>query len=720
MSLIQPVTPYRLTRLGAPLSNRWTLASTLVLTSLLTGCAQQEIKPQTEVVQPIQANEQATGQSLMPPDKQAGDLSVGSPVQTAEVTTPEQLAILGNTLPQTAPKLAGFQSQGRLPRLPQTQPVDAAQVQGVRQVLLNYEQAPLAEVISQLADVLQLNVVIDPQVQGRVSLSTASELDSRSLWPLLNYLLAQQGVTMTQVGDFYHVKPATSKEAVLTQGRRQLETQQAGQVTHLVPLQYVSVTKVQEALAPLLTQAQVKTQGLADANVFVLQGQGEQVRRYLPLVELLDTDPFRTRSLQFYPLQSAQAGAVVDELTQVFTALTGGQQSYQFVALERLNAIFVVAPPANSLREVERWLKILDTDISQDRRQVYHYRVRHVKAADLAATLQQLYSGVVQARANTTASAPVPNAQAQNTATPSGALFNGELDIVADAVTNSLLVQANQQDFERLKVILRRLDALPQEVMINVMIAEVTLDNGKEFGLEWALNRGDIQVSNELGLAGLRDAGKLFGLVGKRDFSNLTVVLNAMQEDQMIQVLSSPSVLVRDNESARIEVGSEVPIISRQLTSSTASDSSNLTNEVQYKPTGVILEVTPNIDEDGLINLEIKQEVSKAQRNTTGGVDSPVITKRLVETKVLVRDGDSVVLGGIMDQNRDQTNTGVPFLKDLPLIGHLFKNQKETYTKTELLVILSPRLVSLEEEGSQLIPEFLQKMRQIDRLLSEQ
>jgi len=276
-------------------------------------------------------------------------------------------------------------------------------------------------------------------------------------------------------------------------------------------------------------------------------------------------------------------------------------------------------------------------------------------------------------------------------------------------------------DYTRIVKLLERLDNLPRQVLVEGLVAEIQLINELEFGLEWFLTSNKSAFGTSFNAVGRSESLDLLGkkiVTGNPSgFSysftagDLVGFLQTLASRNNITVLSSPQILVLNNEKASVNVGKQVPIVTT-VTENTTSVS-QVDKTVQYKDTGVILEVTPQINYNGVILLEVSQTVSKAEQNTTSDISSPVISKRELQTKLAVKNGQSILMGGMIDRNTSTTQSGVPFLMDIPILGNLFKYQKDHEDKTELIVMITPYVIESEDVLDKYTQDFEEKMQQL-------
>lgn len=322
-----------------------------------------------------------------------------------------------------------------------------------------------------------------------------------------------------------------------------------------------------------------------------------------------------------------------------------------------------------------------------------------------------------------------------------GGIFRSEVRIVADDISNSLVILATRKDYDQIVEVLKKLDVVPRQALIEVLVAEVTLDDEFKFGVTYTLAKRNLAgllgvapasssgdgggggSSNDSSLLGSQRAGGLrlpdvnaaatglFGIIS--DNRQFLFELNALAGEGKLRVLSSPHILTADNREAHILVGEEVPILTTQTTSSdiTLLGTSGILQNIQYRDTGVVLTVMPQVNSQGLVNLEITQEVSNIKSTSTGGIQSPTFSTRESQTTVVVQSGETVVIGGIIQEQVDHTRSGIPYLMDIPAIGRVFRFESDKSQRVELIVLLTPHVVRNRQEAREATGEFIGRLR---------
>ena len=285
--------------------------------------------------------------------------------------------------------------------------------------------------------------------------------------------------------------------------------------------------------------------------------------------------------------------------------------------------------------------------------------------------------------------------------------FAVEPVLIADDARNIILIRALLTDYTRVLKLLERLDNMPMQVLVEVLVAEVSLTDEWQYGVEWFIRNNNTGV--ESGEIGFKKTGLNFNLTFDSQ-KNVFDLFDVLATNNDFSILSSPQVLVLNNETATVNVGEQVPIVTSQTSDTVGSATTTSNQTVQYKDTGVILNVTPRINYDGIIIIEIDQQVSSVKDQTTGGIDSPTISTKSVKTKLAIKDGQSILMGGLISKEETKNNSGVPFLKDIPFLGWAFKNQSDSAVKKELVIMVTPYVIESEDILDQYINSFREKM----------
>jgi general secretion pathway protein D len=526
----------------------------------------------------------------------------------------------------------------------------------------------------------------------------------------------------------------------------------------VVPLQFVGAREMAKILEGVAADPSlVKADELR--NLLILAGTQNEIKHMLDTIEMFDVDWMSGMSAGLFILQSADVKSVEQEINKVFSEKSGSVSPLagvvKLIPIERLNGFVIITPQPNYLEQAKIWLERLDRVGTTGGTRLFVYHVQNGKAENLAELLNQMFGD--QKSQTTPRSTPAPTVapgltgttlgtqtastgmattgfgstiQAQRTATTTATAPAGgsnlaisgdgggttdQVRVVADPQNNALLILANSAGYEKIESALKKLDTAPRQVLIEVTIAEVTLKDELQYGIEWLFTNGARRSGKlDTGTAGLSALVPGFSyVITSVTGDTIKSVLNMLAADNKLNILSSPHIMVADNQTAKIQVGDSVPTAGPQ----TVSGAGVVISSVQYLDTGVILSVTPRINASGLVNLDIVQEVSTASWTTTSGLNSPVISKRSAKTAVAVQSGETMVLGGLMSEQNDNGSTGLPFLSSIPVLGGLFGTQSRKSTRTELVLMITPRVANNPNQAKALSDELRKKMGQAKDLL---
>lgn len=612
-------------------------------------------------------------------------------------------------------------------------------------VELNYEQAELREVLTELADALDITMIIDPTIADVVSIRTAANrpLTYDDIWPLVRLLTRQNGVLLEREGDIYYARKGESNLPVEITTPDSLQSGTASYVMQVTPLTYISVASALEILTPLVEPDGTVTR-ISNSNTLAVSASRGQLSRVNELLDLVDDDPFRNQGIQLYPLSNASAGDVAQELADILLLIEGGSPAFQVQALERINSLLVTAPASRGFDEISRWIRILDADRQEQAEQLFQYRVKNLNATELATTLTEVFRRDDESETVRSSNSgqqgerelvadineqgePVfrnQSSAASSAPTVSSVAVSADLrvTIVADDATNTLLIRSNPRDYRQLLAIINQLDTAPLQVMLNAAIAQVVLTDDTAFGVDWSrvleTATGTTRVSTGFMPSGSDGASGLGGLLFNRAFldgsARVEATLEAIAVNNDVRLLARPSLTVVNNMEGQIRIGAEVPVRLGETTTNVGT-----TENIQYRDTGIELNITPRINGEGVINLVIRQELSSVSE-ASGVSGNPIFENQEIETTVVVRDGENVVLGGLIQNNNDALNTGVPFLNQVPGLGRLFSYQRDNNERRELFIVIRPEIINVNEQTDASYREILSRFELAAEMLSEQ
>lgn len=611
-------------------------------------------------------------------------------------------------------------------------------------VTLNFENTDLREVVNIiLGDLLKVNYIIDPGVRGGVSMQTGRPLSRTLLVPTLETLLRMNGATLVIDGQgMHHVVPqAKASRGLMTpQLTDATMALPRGYSIQVAPLKYIAVGEMAKILEPIASKENIIRVD-PRRNLLLLAGDSQELTYLLETIDTFDVDWLAGLSVGFFALKYTETTDVVDDLNSLLEGETGGLLDglIKIVPVTSANGLLVISPRAHYLKEVEKWIGRLDQLSAQNgtEERLYVYRVQNGDAEKLAELLNDLLKSDSKKDTKKASIAPGLKAKEVNTAkdsatstatrtvsASSGSGLQGvsqlasDVRIVADTEKNSLLVMATAKDYSKLESVLMSLDIVPLQVHVEATIVEVTLGGDLQYGLQWFFKthhgskKGIVSLDGALDSASSSGLGAFFpgfnwSIVDNAD--NVRAVLSAFAGDTAVNVLSAPSVMVLDNHEATIQVGDQVPVATQQQQSTDAN--STVINSIQYRDTGVLLKVKPRVNPGGLVTMEINQEVSSVSKTDTSNLDSPTIQTRKIASTVAINSGESVVLGGLMRDEGSNGRSGVPVLYKLPLIGSLFGETSNTSRRTELVVVLTPRVIENSADARRITQDFRDRMQ---------
>lgn len=556
-----------------------------------------------------------------------------------------------------------------------------------------------------LGDILKLNYTVAPQVQGKITLRTGRPIQREALLSALEATLASVSAALVAQDGGYQVVPMDAAPQRVRGAYRSSAGQRAapGYAVEIVPLRYVGAKEMQRVLEVFSPKGSVLQADEAHNHVIII---GSSVDRdaMLRTIEGFDTDGMKGMSFAFYKLENLSPAQLVAELKEVFQPpieLIGNR--VRLVPVDRIQTLLGIAPNRSDLQTLDAWVRRLDVAPKTGERKLFVYNVQNGRARELAASLQLVMTGESMASAR---SAPAMQATgtgtrsdiASTTQSAASGARGGQSRVVANEENNSLLILGTDSEYRLMRDAITKLDVLPRQVMIEAILAEVTLGDDLRYGVQWFFDSAGSQATystNGSGAIASQFPGFSYIYNGA---TNSRVVINALQSRTDVKVLSAPRLAVLNNQKASLQVGDEVPILT-QVSQGTAAPGSPIVSSIQMRDTGVMLEVTPRINENGNVILEVTQEVSDVTSTTSSGIDSPTIQRRSLRSVIATRDGATVALGGLIRETSSRLHNGVPILKDIPYFGNLFKSTSTLTRRTELIVLLVPHVMRDAEEA---------------------
>jgi general secretion pathway protein D len=636
-----------------------------------------------------------------------------------------------------------------------------------RFIVLNFDNADIETVIHAASEIVGFNYVLSPDVRGKVTVQTSGRIPQEDVFGVLLGILEVHGFTAVKAGNLYKIvrlEGARERAVPTIVGDIAVDTRNADEIiTQIVPIRHVSVNDLGTLLRPFVSSRGTLVAN-RETNVLIVTDSVANVRRVLDIVKLVDVQ-VSLDEVQIIPVAFADATEVANILNQLFAGgrlrgavtpaaapATGaaaagpagaagtGERPPLVIAEKRSNSI-VVHGRRSEIDTIRRILGQLDINVTGGRR-VFIYFAENAKAKELAATLNAIYGAketVPTAPPTTTprtpGQPPAPPTPAPTTA-PGGpiggaaglaevGLAEGQFRFIADETTNSVIVTTTPRQWTDIEPTIRQLDKMPRQVLIEVLVAEITLTDDTKLGIDWALKTGSFRFASQsittsttgapginapTGLENLGAATAIAGLpgAGLTAFAFATdqffAMVNTLAAENRVNVISNPHVMTSENKKAIVNVSTSIPIVTSQQTgtlttpatvsgtTSTVSTTGSLNQTVEYRDAGVVLTVTPRIGERGTVALDVKQEV-----NDIGDPEPPTgsrrINKREAETSVVLLNNQTLVMAGLIQDRRGGADRGIPILNKIPILGFLFGFKERTVEKRELILLVTPRVV---------------------------
>ncbi len=550
---------------------------------------------------------------------------------------------------------------------------------GKDEFTLNLNEVNMKAMIDTVADITGKNFIVDPRVTGKVTVVTSKPMRASQIYEIFLSILKVHGFSAVASGNIVKIVPNINAK----QEFADKDPGDDGLLTRLIQLHHVDAAEMVQILLPLMPQHAFMS-AFPGSNVIILSDTAGNVNRLAEMIIRMDKSG--DSKIDLVSLRYAKAAGVAETLTKIITGRYAGKTGGfipSVVAEERTNTVLLGGDPA-SRRELRSIIADLDTPSEDTEGNTKVIYLHYAQAKELVETL----TGIKDSKGN-------GNDQAKSLETT-----KKDVDIRADEATNALVVTAPDEEMRSLQEVVQQLDIRRAQVHIEAIIAEVNYTKDQEIGVEWSTKAVKDGVSaksitNNLGDF-VANAGKSLS-VGYFVGSELRALLNAFAQDTNVNVLSTPSLVTLDNEEASILVGQNIPTVSGSFTTNT-SGSSNPFQTVQREDVGVKLEVTPQINEGNAIKLKVKQEVSSVISNDPN--TGPTLSKREIETSVIVDDGKILVLGGLIQDDVTETVEKVPLIGDIPYLGHLFQDRKSNLIKRNLMVFLRPVIMRDPERAS--------------------
>lgn len=635
-------------------------------------------------------------------------------------------------------------------------------------ISFDFVDADVREVArSILGDTLKLNYAVDPNVQGVITAQTSSPLPRSEILSTFEDILSLHGISIVKSGELYELVAEADVLQSAMVPRLRARTAQPFEAfgVEIIPLDFIAAKEMANILEPFLPSGSILRVD-SNRNMLLVAGTRRIRSSATEIVEIFDVDWFSGTSFALVPLRSSRATAIIEDLEKVFGDQAEGALSglVRFIPIERTNALLVITSKPAYLEKARAWIDRFDIGSETRERRIFVYRVQNGRASDLADVLGRIFGADrrqapqlppgqlapglqpvqitsakpspfarrhIEARSSQNSESADPETAApelpQKSETPPihsratgrgmdrpadrkgiGFVEDGDIRIIADEVNNSLVILATPAEYRQVENAIRQLDVMPLQVLIEATIAEVTLNRALRFGIQWFLRAGDSSLTLSRFAKGVV-APQFPGFAYVLSASDADVVIDALDRITDVKVVSSPKLMVLDNRTAELQVGDQVPIATQSAVSVISPDAPQV-NTIEFRDTGVVLTVTPLVNAGGLVTLEIEQEVSDAVPTTTSALDSPTIQQRRISSSVAVQSGETIALGGLIRDQQNREREGLPVLSSIPVLGHLFGSTEKLNQRTELLVLITPRVIRDPDEARSVTEELRERV----------
>jgi general secretion pathway protein D len=579
-----------------------------------------------------------------------------------------------------------------------------------------FRDAEIAQVAEEiLGTSLGITYTLDPSVSGKMSFRVERRMTRAQLLEAFEAVLTSNGIVMIRQGESLLLTARANAKAAGGVRSSSEKGPRTGYDVVAAPLSFATpteVAKVLESVGPtgVVIHADDKT------GILLLGGTAREIEAALETIKVFDRSSLEGARMRWIELREAGSPSVAAEINQLLQA--SGTTGASVVALKRLNGLMAFARTTGVLDQIGAWAEKLDQATGGEAASLWTYHPRNVSAESLAASL----SSVTPGGGGYTAPQASPGQSGTTSTTPSQAIApsvvsvrEGEdaVRIGVDRESNTLLIAASPADRVKLLRVLEEIDVTPSQVLIEASILEVTLSDEFRQGVDWSVlsDGGRLKVTSS-GEAGGGIVPTLPGFAVSFIGNDVKAAIDALGARTAVEIMSRPKIVTLNNRTAVLQIGDQVPVVVQSAQSNDTPNAPRIVN-VEYRDTGVILNVTPRISGEGVTMLTITQEVSSVAKTTTSGIDSPTIQQRRMESTLMLRDGEAVALGGLISSTRSNGDSGVPYLKDVPVLGNLFKTQSQDHRRTELIVLITTRVIRSEQEAGRVMSDLLDDMKEI-------
>lgn len=619
----------------------------------------------------------------------------------------------------------------------------------------DFNGATVTDVIPVFAELLKFNYLLDGKLNGTVTLSLKDELTRRQLWELFRQVMQTSNIYLTRQGNMIHFRPVEAIAQAAAGDGVNSDAEVA-----LFRLKNIGAKETASQIGQFLSPG-LKPVELEERNLLLVVDTKENLRKVRQIVAQLDRPLRQGWAKMVIPCRNIDASRLAKEAADVLpvigfpVALNSDKprpEEIQLTTVERLQIIVASAANYEALEELGRWINILDQSETGDQERMFIYNILNGNAEELVKALAvmfpvegetltastgssggsassgsgELFSSSASASTSktTTQSGSVKSAAKTGTQEEGPAnLFEVPVKVFADAVNNRLIIRTKPRTYTMIKALLGKIDTIPPQVLFQVLVVDVSLNDSVKFGVEFMMKGGSGNVTTQGGtnFSGLTpgsgqnsQSGGKFWIYNPKNPDQKFGYINALAGKTNVKVISSPQVLIASNNEAKISVGSKVPIVNSEITNTQSiitnnnDSSTNLVRNIQYQDTGVILKITPKVTRGGRIAIKLAQTVSEADSNTVSDIDSPVIKEQIIETAMSLRDGQTIICGGIIKEKSTDNLSTLPGIGGIPFLRRLFGDTDISTERTEMMILITGYIVSENSLLEELVKRYEQ------------
>lgn len=568
-------------------------------------------------------------------------------------------------------------------------------------------------------ELLNINYILGNGISGAaqpVTLNIKEDISPRRLVELTSEILMEQGAELKFNEGVYYVHKLDGEQRskkVITAIGRTLDSvpRTSNEILQIVPLEFGIKISIERTLRQLVG---AKITADFEQSALFIQGKRDEILRALEFIHLLDAPANRGKHIGLIPLTFIESEEFTKQITFLLesegvpVAINKSQnKNLVLVPIQQIGAVAVFSTDKKMLDRVRFWAKTIDKPLKSLTKQYFMYHPQYARASDLGQSLSALLGGSAGlTSASSVSSNNASASQASTNSAPSekraAGVSNENITLVVDERANAIIFYTSGNEYQALLPLIEKLDVLPRQVMLDITIAEVTLTDEFKYGVEWALTQGDTSFGTQgsFGVAGIGGFGfNLTGVDGE-------LTANFSEENDLVKILSNPTLLVRDGVSANINVGSDISVIGE--TTEDPINGDRQTTSSDYRKTGVDVTVAPSINAQGIVIMEISQKISNTIPDSSGAGGNPNIFERSISTEVVAESGQTIILGGLISENLSGGENKTPWVADIPVLGNLFKSNSDSISKTELVMLITPRVIDRTDQWQELTESFKQ------------